>query len=168
MVDVLHVLSLFLHILATLVWVGGLVIMSALLQPGVRRLLKDGDKVLWAARKRYFAATNLSLFVLIATGLYQMGRSQFYEGLLQFNNDWSRAMLVKHIAVIGVVGVGAVMQFGVFPALEQAALWAAKGKRDAPGAPDGIALARRERRLLRVNSVLAVVVLFCTALATAL
>jgi hypothetical protein len=84
--------------------------------------------------------------------------------LLQIDNDWSRAMLVKHIAVIGMIGVGALMQFGVLPALERAALLAARGKDQ--GELERLRL--REQRLTALNLSLGVVTLACTAVATAI
>lgn len=166
MTDWLLVLSLFLHLMATVVWIGGLLVMSLLLWPGVRGLLREGDSLLARARKRYYPIANLSLLTLIVTGLYQMARSPFYDGLLQINNDWSRAMLVKHIAVGGILAVGALMQWGVIPALDRAALLVSKGK-SIPGGPGLERLQRRERRLMLLNGLLGLLVLFCTAIATA-
>jgi putative copper export protein len=167
MTDWLLVLSLFVHIITTLVWAGGLVLMSLLLWPGFRDRLRDGDALLAQVRKRFYPIATLCLFALVGTGLYQMGKSQYYEGLLEFTNDWSRAMLVKHIAVGGIFVVGGIMQWGIIPALDRAALLASKGK-SMPGAPDLAVLHRRERRLTFLNAALGVVVFFCTAIVTAL
>lgn len=168
----LHIISLICHLLATVVWIGGLLIMTFLLLPEVRAMLEkqqDSERrllfsLLDRLRKRFYPIANLSLGVLLVTGLYQMAQSPFYEGVMQFNNDWSRAILIKHIAVIGMVGVGAVMQFGLIPALERSILLMSRGK----PAPEIEALRRRERRLTVLNAVLGVLVLVCTAVASSL
>lgn len=164
-------LSFALHLLATVVWIGGLILGTMLVWPEVRAAIsRNGENtallgLLDRLRTRFNPLANLSLLVLIVTGLFQMDKSPFYDGLLVFQNDWSRAILVKHVAVIGMVGVGVLMQFGVIPALERASLLASRGKEQ--GAADLDRLRRRERQLTALNAALGVLVLVCTAVATA-
>ncbi|MCE7947243.1 MAG: hypothetical protein DYG88_07420 [Chloroflexi bacterium CFX4] len=168
--DWLLTLSLFLHLLATVAWLGGLLLLSLIIMPDARALLarSEGSAALLSLldrlRKRFQVVANLSLLVLLTTGLFQMSASPHYTGFLQFDNDWSRAMLIKHIAVFGMIGVGALMQFGVLPALERAALLAQRGKDDGEAAR----LRHREQRLTALNLALGVVTLACTAVATAI
>ncbi|MCC7206204.1 MAG: CopD family protein [Anaerolineae bacterium] len=164
-------LSFALHLLATVVWIGGLILATALVWPEVRAAIsRNGENAslldfLDRLRKRFNPIANLSLLLLIVTGLFQMDKSPHYDGLLVFQNDWSRAILVKHVAVLGMVGVGVLMQFGVIPALERATLLASRGKEQ--GTADLERLRRRERRLTALNATLGVLVLVCTAVATA-
>lgn len=168
--DWLLTLSLFLHLLATVAWLGGLLLLSLIIMPDARTLLarSEGSAALLSLldrlRKRFQVVANLSLLVLLTTGLFQMSASPHYTGLLQFDNDWSRAMLIKHIAVFGMIGVGALMQFGVLPALERAAFLAQRGKDNGETAR----LRQREQRLTTLNLALGVVTLACTAVATAI
>lgn len=163
-------LSLFVHLVATVVWLGGLAVLTFLVWPEARAVMgrSEGGAAVLALldklRGRFQVVANLSLFTLLATGLFQMGKNPNYEGLMAFNNDWSRAMLAKHIAILGMIGVGALMQFALIPALERASLLAKKGK----PAPDLDRLRARERRLTIVNLGLGVVVLAFTAVATAI
>jgi uncharacterized membrane protein len=170
MLDWLFVVSLFFHLLATVVWIGGLVLMTVLVWPEARNALAQGTNpalmtYLDRLRNRFNPLATLSLIVLIVTGLYQMARDPNYEGVLQFNNTWSRAILIKHIAVIGMIIAGAVMQWSVIPAIERANLYLSQGKK-APNLPDVESLRRRERRLVVVNCALGVLVLMFTAIAT--
>ncbi|HLV35082.1 MAG TPA: hypothetical protein VKY59_08220, partial [Spirillospora sp.] len=99
-------ISQFFHLIATVVWIGGLVILTVLVWPETRRLLAESPGtyiLLNRLRKRFLPLTNLSLAVLIVTGLFQMTANPNYEGVLQFANDWSRAILLKHIAIGGMV-----------------------------------------------------------------
>ncbi|PJF34518.1 MAG: hypothetical protein CUN49_15270 [Candidatus Thermofonsia Clade 1 bacterium] len=169
--DWLLTLSLFLHLLATVAWLGGLLLLSLIIMPSARALLAHNEgtaallSLLDKLRKRFQVIANLSLLVLLTTGLYQMSASPYYTGFLQIDNDWSRAMLIKHVAVIGMIGVGALMQFGVLPALERAALLAARGKEDAR---ETARLRLREQRLTALNLALGVLTLACTAVAAAI
>ena len=159
--------SYFFHLIATVVWIGGLIILAVLVIPEARRALAESpalEAFMMRLRRRFTPLTNLSLAVLVLTGMFQMSGDPNYEGLLAFNNSWSVAMLLKHVAVVGMVVGGVALQFGVIPALERAALLAERGKGDAAARER---LRRRESRLTWANIALGVVVLACTAWATA-
>lgn len=162
------VISLFFHLAATVVWIGGLTILTVLVWPESRRVLADNPGVyslLTRLRKRFLPLSNLSLAVLVVTGLFQMTADPNYEGVLQFTNDWSRAILLKHIAIGGMVICGVALQFWVVPALERATLLLERSKGDPA---EWARLHRLEVRLTWVNLVLGVLVLGFTAWATAI
>lgn len=161
-------ISYFFHLLATVVWIGGLVILVVLVWPEARRVLERDTALLTLLtrlRRRFVPLSNFSLVVLVITGLVQMSGDPNYDGLLQFNNDWSRAILFKHIAVAGMVIGGVVLQYVVTPALERATLLLERGKGDPA---EWERLRRREIRLTWLNVALGVAVLAFTAWATAL
>jgi len=168
--DWLLALSFFLHLVATVVWIGGLTLLTVLVWPEARALLSRSDQsgalldFLERLRKRFNPLANLSLIVLIVTGLFQMDKNPHYDGLMQLTNDWTRAILLKHIAVLGMMVIGAVMQWVIIPALERATLLVRRGK----DAPDLERLRRRERQLTALNFVLGMIVLLFTAVATSI
>lgn len=169
MIDWLLVISLFFHLLATVIWLGGLILASVLIMPEARKRISSVPglvEFLDRLRARFDPLANLSLVILVVTGVYQMTRDPNYEGFLVVNNDWSRAILLKHLAVIGMVVSGGIMQFGIVPSIERAKLYASQGK-TLPSL-DVEVLRSRERRLIVLNTLLGVVVLLCTAVATAL
>jgi putative copper export protein len=94
--------------------------------------------------------------VLIVTGLIQMSLDSNYNGFMDFNNTWSKVILMKHIALIGMIVSGAIMQFSVIPALERASLLAERGKDDPT---QWQALRRQEIRLTWINVLLGIAVL---------
>lgn len=160
-------ISYFFHLVATVVWIGGLVILVILVWPEARRTLDDKGlhPLLARLRKRFMPMSNLSLVVLIITGLVQMAADPNYDGVLQFRNEWSRVILLKHIAIGGMVICGLLLQYQVAPALERAMLLVERGK----GNPDEWArLRRHEVRLTWINVILGILVLGFTAWATAL
>ena len=161
-------ISLFFHLLATVVWIGGLVILTILVWPETRRILAETPalyQLLTRLRKRFMPLANLSLAVLLVTGLFQMTADPNYEGVLQFANDWSRVILLKHLTLIGMVVCGVALQFWVAPALERASLLLERSKGD----PEEWARLRRyEVRLTWINVILGILVLVFTAWATAI
>lgn len=161
-------ISYFFHLVATVVWVGGLLILTLLVTPEVRRTLAEHpalDALLDRLRKRFTPLANFSLAVLVVTGMIQLSGDPNYDGMLQFNNTWSRVILLKHIAIAGMVVCGLIAQYAVTPALERAGLLAQRGKDDPM---EWERLRRSEMRLLRVNVALGVLVLAFSAWATAL
>lgn len=154
-----------LHMLATVIWIGGLAALVLFVLPVARHSL-DAEayaKLVDKAQGRLDPLGWLSLVVLVATGLFQMSASPNYQGLLAVNNRWSIAILLKHIVFIGMVGVSAYLTWGLMPALRRLAFLKAKGHET----PEEERLQRQEIRLLRLNLVLGVIVLGLTAVARA-
>ena len=121
-------------------------------------------RLLDAIERRFRPLANFSLLVLLVTGVVQTGNDEFYGGLLSFENDWSRAMLGKHIAFVGMVLIVVFLQFGLAPALERARLLASRDVNQG----DVMRLRGRQRRLSQINFALGIIVLVFTAIATAL
>src|SRR5258708_19722459 len=123
MSDTLLALSFFFHLVATIVWLGGLVFMIIIVWPETRTLIARQDQsgalldLLDRLRKRFYPLANLSLVVLIVTGLFQMGKNPHYDGLFQFTNDWTRAILLKHVAILGMLIPVVLLQWTVIPPL---------------------------------------------------
>jgi uncharacterized membrane protein len=161
--------SFFAHLVATIVWLGGLILLTVLVWPQARDLIgRQNDGILLdffdRLRKRFYLLSNLSLIVLVVTGLFQMDKSPHYDGLLQLTNDWTRAILLKHVAIFGMLIVGVIAQWLVMPALDRSTLLVKHGK----GAPDLERLRSRERQLTLLNLALGLLVLFFTAVATSI
>lgn len=157
MIPSLLAASYFLHLVATVVWLGGMALFVFILWPTVPK-----EQSAWLARieKRFRPMANFSLLVLLMTGILQTSQDDHYGGLLSFETAWSRAILAKHIAFVGMVLIVGFLQFGLGPALERARLLSRQADIDH--------LHQRERRLTALNLTLGMVVLIFTAIATAL
>lgn len=161
-------IAYFFHLVATVVWVGGLVIFVVLIWPEARKTLGDNpalNALRTGLQRRFMPLSNFSLVVLSVTGLFQMTGDPNYDGMLQFTNEWSRVILFKHFAIAGMFVCGLILQFSTIPALERASLLAERGKNDPA---NWTKLRRSEARLTWINVVLSILVLAFTAWATAL
>lgn len=160
-------LAYWLHMLATVVWIGGLASLALWVMPAARKFL---DAAAYARLTGRFQADMnrigwLALAVLGGTGMAQMSANPNYKGFLAIDSPWAGAILAKHIAVLGMVIVAAVLTWGVLPAVSRMALRRAAGK---PVDPDEQRrLDRRESALLWINLALSALVLLFTALARA-
>lgn len=158
-------LSYWLHLLATVVWLGGLASMALVAWPAVRRRVIAAEQ--WVQLRRQFTPwANASLVVLWLTGFLQMTADSNYEGFLGVRTLWSQAILIKHVAVLGMMVFGLYVQWRLHPALDRMTLL--EKQRPELAGSERQKLAQKEIRLLRLNLVCAVAVLFFTAVATAI
>jgi uncharacterized membrane protein len=160
-------LSYWLHMLATIVWVGGLALMALVVWPGARAVLGPGPELAALIRRLQRQLSTMawaSLAVLTATGLTQMAGNKNYTGVLQIDNPWAVAILAKHLAIGGMILIGLYMQLTLHPALARLALLEARGH----AAPEAEKLRQRELNLTRLNLLCGVLVLGFTAIARVL
>lgn len=158
-------LAFWLHMLATVLWIGGLVAVVLLVLPAAKKTLQTQEyaQFLGQLQRRLDPLGWLSLAVLLATGMFQMSANPNYEGLLSISNRWAVSMLIKHILFIGMIGISALMTWVILPNLRRTAIKQARGL-DTQSAGE---LQKREVFLLRTNLVLGILILGLTAMARA-
>ncbi len=163
------------HLLAAVAWIGGLIVLALVVSPGVRRVLSDAPwaaasdqnpvEAIWAELERRFTPlANLSLVVLITTGMLQMSADENYGGFLQFNNTWAWAMFFKHLAVIGMVAIAGYVALVLEPERRRLQILAAAKRPDTEARQQ---LTRRRVRLAKLNLVCGLLTLLFSAVATA-
>lgn len=154
-----------LHMLATVVWLGGLAGVALIVLPAARQSLDDKvyAALLGRIQERLNWVSWVSLLVLGATGMFQMSANSHYNGFMTIDSPWASAILSKHIVVALMVLVGVYNTWGLLPALRRTALLRAAGK--VVYQPEADRLERREKLLLWLNLILSALVLALTALA---
>lgn len=155
-------LIFWLHMLATVTWIGSLVAISILVLPAARKTLKPIEQLsfLEAMQKRLEPIAWFSMGLLVVTGLFQLSASPHYDGFLSTSGQWSIAILVKHSLAVIMVVVSAIQTWEVLPAIRRGLMRAEKAD------PAELArLQRNETLLLRINLILAMLILAATALA---
>jgi uncharacterized membrane protein len=160
-------LSFWLHLIATIVWVGGLALMALVVWPAALSALGPGPQLsdlIRRLQRRFNPLAWGSLVVLVATGLTQMVANKNYDGLLRLSNPWTVAILLKHVAIGAMVVIGLYLQMSLQPELARLALLESHG-RPAPGAEK---FRQRELNLTRLNLACGILVLGLTAIARVL
>lgn len=155
-------LSFWLHMVATVTWVGGLTTLSLIVIPAAKKTLtpEDFPKFLSALNKKLDPIAWFGLVLLTITGLVQMSANPNYEGFLAFNNDWSKAILIKHIFFLGIIGLSAYQTWSIAPKLEREAIKQLKGL-----PTNQSALHTKVEKIIRLNMILGILVLLLTSLA---
>jgi uncharacterized membrane protein len=154
-----------LHLLATIIWIGVLAALALLVQPAALQTLpaevyrRFFDKL----QPRIQQVGWFSLAVLIVTGMFQMSASPSYKGFLAIQNAWAVAILAKHIVIGGMVIISIYQTWFLNPAIQRLGFRLAAGI-EIPE-DDQKRLYHREKLLYRLNLIIAVIILGLTALA---
>ncbi len=158
-------LAYWLHMLATLLWIGGLVVVVLFIQPIARHVLSSRDFIhlMEKVQQRLNPLAWTSLAVLLATGLFQMSASPKYQGFLSIHSRWSVAIFVKHILFLIMVGLSGYITWWVMPAIRRNALLESREAEPF----EVVRLRHREEWLFRLNLILGILILGLTALARA-
>ena len=158
-------LTYWLHLLATVTWIGSLAGISFLVLPAMRRALNPETQLIFieAMQKRLEPIAWFSMSLLVLTGLFQMSVNPHYDGFLSISTQWSLAILTKHLLGIVMVVVSAIQTWEVIPAIRRAIVRSKK----SDNAAELEALRRREVLLLRINFGLSILILLATSFARA-
>jgi len=95
-------LSTWLHAIATVVFIGHFVLLAGLYLP----VLSKNGTALSEISKRSRPWMYASLLVFAITGTHLMLIDSGYLGFMDFGNFWGIVMLVKHILIVAMIGLG--------------------------------------------------------------
>ena len=151
-----------LHMLATVTWIGSLAAINLLVLPASTRTLKLVDQLSFIAalQKRLEPLAWFSMGLLLVTGLFQLSTSPHYDGFLSLSTQWSLSILIKHSLAAIMAVVSAIQTWEVLPAIHRTLM-----KKENADAGELAKLQRRELILLRVNLILSALILGATAFA---
>jgi putative copper resistance protein D len=153
-----------LHMLATVIWIGGLVTLNFLVLPVAHKVVTDAATYLALIERvqgRLQSLGWVALAVLVGTGLFQMSAHPSYQGVLVIQNTWSIAIFVKHLVIGLMVLLSIYLTWWVTPAMRRLAILLQAGREVDEAMRRR--LQQRERMLLWVNMGLSILVLLLTA-----
>lgn len=136
------------HLLAAVVWIGGLAILVLGFRPSLKGSVAAEDTrggILSGLHRRILRLGALSAAVLLGSGLMMMTADEHFEGMGRFENLWSKLMVAKHLVFAAMIGLLALQ-------------WRVSRRRADPKA---------ESDLMDVSLMLGVAVLVLTGLLTA-
>lgn len=103
MSQILITLSVWLHALATVVFIGHYLLLAVIYLPVLQ---KNSGPELSEISKRSRSWLYASLAIFIVTGTYLMVIDSGYLGFMDFGNFWGVVMLLKHVLIFGMIGLG--------------------------------------------------------------
>jgi len=156
-----------LHLLATVIWIGGVVSLAIIFLPSIQKTLKTDQKnILYSEIQRRFQPIGwFSLVILSGTGMIQMAAHPAYQGFLNIDNNWAVALFSKHLAIFLLIILMGIMTWGVLPTLKRINLRLSVGKNVSE---EEIKKSQRlEKILINATLFLSILILFLTAWARA-
>lgn len=146
----------FLHLLATVTWIGGMIYINLALMPAMTAIdPPQRGKLMGAAGKRFAILAWSSVFVLLITGYMKTPDGMLFET----STAYGLTLTVKHFAILVMMIVGIYISMVIVPQMGKLA-----PKPNAPPSPDFIKAQKSLPVLSIANMVLGIVVLFCVAL----
>ena len=108
MSNILVSLSFWLHSLATVVFIGHYLLLALVYLPALSKqeLVNSAGAVLSEFSKRSRVWLYISLFIFLITGTYLTFGDPNYLGIGKFGNLWAVLMLIKHVLILGMIGMG--------------------------------------------------------------
>jgi uncharacterized membrane protein len=101
-------LSFWLHALGTIILIGHYCLLSLIYLPVFEKNQAEpaGRTILSEISKRSRSWLYVSLLIFAVTGIYLTFVDPNYLGIGNFGNPWAVLMLVKHILILGMLGMG--------------------------------------------------------------
>jgi copper resistance protein D len=157
-VHALYVISVWLHILAAMAWVGGMLFLVLVVVPWLRRGGGvDAGRFLHETGVRFRNVGWGCFALLLATGTFNLWfrgiRFTHFVDPAWLGTPYAKALIAKLVVFALIVAVSAVHDFSIGPR-------ATRALRERPGAPEALTLRKRASLLGRLNAVLALVVVF--------
>jgi uncharacterized membrane protein len=94
--------SYFLHFFATVVWIGGIIMILLVILPSAKTSLEAAPMISGLMKeitKHFTPMANISIFILIVTGIVIAIYNKNFTNILDFSNHWNLVMFLKHIFV---------------------------------------------------------------------
>jgi uncharacterized membrane protein len=143
-----------LHLIATVVWIGGIFFILFAAIPSAKQVLGvDAGKLMGEISRRFTPMANYCIVILAVTGIALMGCNKHFSGLGITKNSW--VLILKHILVLGMVGIHFYRGLVLNPRI---------GKIELPDKK--ASLQRLSLNLVKTNLALGLLVLFLSAAAS--
>lgn len=147
----------FLHLMATIAWIGGLFFNFLVVIPSVAKALDPptAGKFMGFMFKRIRIIVYVSLAILFITGIPMKIASEYYVGIINFDNTWEIIGFVKHVFV-GLLALMAIYNFEILiPMLSKLS---AKGP-----SPKLVSLKQRQKLFGATSFIFGIIIIFLSA-----
>ena len=111
-----RILINYLHLLGSIVWIGGAIYMHIVLQPSLKLIdQRESGKLQSVVAKRFSIIAWTSITILIITGFLKTPSSL----LLDTTSNFGVILLIKHVFIISAIIVGLTIALHVVPNLQK-------------------------------------------------
>jgi len=106
----------FLHLIATVAWIGGMIFMNLILMPSQAAIApQERGKLVGAVAKKFSILAWISVIILLVTGIIKTPSG------MMFNQDsnFGLWLTIKHVIIILMIIIGLYISLGLAPKLNK-------------------------------------------------
>ena len=156
--EIILAVSYWLHLTATVVWIGGITFMLFIATPSAKQVLgAEAGKLMGEISKRFTPIANYSILFLIVTGIALTGLNKQFLGIGIFENKWTWILTLKHIIVLVMVVIHFYRGLALNPKIAR-----------TESAAEKTNLQKLSLNLVKVNFCLGIMVLLLSGITSAL
>lgn len=151
-------LNHFIHVMGTVVWIGGILMTLLVILPSSKAALESAPmvgKLMKAVAKRFTPLANISILMLIATGIILFYHDKNYTSFLDLKNRWNVVIALKHFFVATMIVIHFYRGLILNPKIEKFS--------SQPNEKQSSRLKKISLDLVKVNFALGIIVLLLTA-----
>lgn len=101
----IYVTAYWAHLIATITWIGGIIFILLVAMPASKHILgSDAGKLMGEISKRFTPLANLSILLLVITGIALAGSTR-RSGILALDSNWTRMLILKLLLFSGMVAI---------------------------------------------------------------
>lgn len=105
MQEVLLVVGVWIHLLVSIVWIGGIFFILFVALPGAKETLEQPGMLMGALSKRFVPLANISILFIFVTGILMSLLSRSLGEITSLGSSWSRMLSVKMILALIMAGI---------------------------------------------------------------
>ena len=116
--DIVQAVAAWLHSLATVILLGYYALLALVVVPVLRRAVDAPTlgRVIPAIERRALPLILTSIGVFLVTGMYMLFTDDRFQGVGHFfGSTWSTLIVVKHVVVVVLIGIGVYIDLLVVP-----------------------------------------------------
>jgi len=167
MISVILRLSHFLHLTATVMWIGGMAIVLLVILPAAKMTLRSASivsQLMKAIVRRFASMVNVSIFLLIVTGIVIAHYEGKWTDFLDFGDPSSFITFLKHVLVALMILIHYFRIMILNPKVEKISSKTNESHADPILSSKATGLRKLSSDLIKVNLILGMTVLLLTAL----
>lgn len=148
----------FLHLMATIAWIGGMFFNVVVVMPTVAKTLDPATtgKFMNLLFKRVRIVVYVSLLTLFVTGIPMKIASEYYVAIINFDTAWETVSFIKHV-LVALMALMAICNFEILmPRVSKMA-------KDGPS-PKLLGMKKMQMRLAILSFLFGVIVIFLSAM----
>lgn len=146
----------FFHLLATVVWIGGMFYMDIILMPSIAKIdPAESGKLMGMISKKFTIIAWSAIIIAIVTGIYKTPSDMYFDT----SDEFGIYLFIKHVLILGAIITGSVITFVFVPGL--------KANTPKPGempSAEFISYSKKIENLSKTNLVLGILILICASL----